>query len=943
MPLTPGTRIGAYDVTGPLGAGAMGEVYRARDTKLDRDVALKVLPAAFTADPDRLARFEREARVLASLNHPNIAQIHGLEETGGTRALVLELVEGTTLAERLEQGPIPLDEVLSIARQIALALQAAHEAGVIHRDLKPANIKVREDGTVKVLDFGLAKALESAPAPTPDADPLQSPTLTASVTRMGGGLILGTPAYMSPEQAEAQPTDTRGDLWSFGVVLYEMFTGERLFAGETVAQVLARVIDRDLDLSALPPSTPPPVRRLLGRCLERDRRRRMRDAGEAISDLEAAAAPVEAVPEDAAGASTPPSALHRWRARIAWAVAGLILGCLAATATFRTLAPTSDPPAVRRLSLDLLTPTARGAGFALSPDGSILVYVGRSGRDRRLVMRRLDQAGAQPLAGTEGAMDPFFSPDGEWIGFFTGTGLPVLSQRVQPRWTLRKTPARGGAPVTLAENVSAQGGSWGDDDRIVIGGVGGLLRVPAAGGTPEAVLATGAVEALAVCTDPHVLPGSQGLLFTEVSTDGMQLKAASLVTAEQRTVAPWATAATYTPTGHLLFRQAARQELGGVGWPGTRAKTLMAVPFDADRLELTGAPVSVIPDVGSIAWSADGALLYTPAPDEGAAEARRTLVWLDRNGREEPIPAPPRAYGTPRVSPSGDHIALAVATDVADEILIYDLVRDVSNTLTFDAPWNSSPLWSPDGRRVVFTSVRDEGYGLFRKAADGTGQAERLTASPFLQIASTWAGDPDTLVVTHTDNITNMADVHLLSLAGGRASAPLIATASVEAHPAVSPDGRWIAYQSNEAGRRAVYVRPFPNVDDGRWQVSQGEGFAPAWSPRGRELFYIGAGPDGRAMMAVEYAGDPTFTPSRPNRLFATPRDIDLGGLFRQWDIAPDGQRFLMLKDADESGFDPGPGMPRGAPSRNDPRRGPRDLVYVGNWFTELAERVPTP
>ena len=288
MPLTPGTRIGAYDVTGPLGAGGMGEVYRARDTKLDRDVALKVLPEAFTADPDRLARFEREARVLASLNHPNIAQIHGLEEAGGTRALVLELVEGPTLDDRLEQGPIPLDEVLSIARQIALALQAAHEAGVIHRDLKPANVKVREDGTVKVLDFGLAKALDTTPAP--GADPLQSPTLTASVTRMGAGLIMGTPAYMSPEQAEGLPTDTRGDLWSFGVVLYEMLSGDRLFSGETVAQVLARVIDRDLDLSSLPPSTPAPVRRLLRRCLERDRRRRMRDAGEAVSDLEAAAA-----------------------------------------------------------------------------------------------------------------------------------------------------------------------------------------------------------------------------------------------------------------------------------------------------------------------------------------------------------------------------------------------------------------------------------------------------------------------------------------------------------------------------------------------------------------------------------------------------------------------------------------------------------------------------
>ena len=655
MPLTPGTRIGACDVSGPLGAGGMGEVYRARDTKLDRDVALKVLPEAFTADPDRLARFEREARVLASLNHPNIAQIHGIEETGGTRALVLELVEGPTLAERLEQEPIPLDEVLSIARQIALALQAAHEAGVIHRDLKPANVKVREDGTVKVLDFGLAKALDTAPAP--GADPLQSPTLTASVTRMGGGQILGTPAYMSPEQAEGQPTDTRGDLWSFGVVLYEMLAGECLFAGETVAQVLARVIDRDLDLSVLPPSTPRPVRRLLRRCLERDRRRRMRDAGEAISDLEAAASPSETLPEAAGDASAPPSPWHGWRARIAWAVAGLALGCLAAAATLQTLAPAPEPPAVRRLTLDLPAPMARGSGFALSPDGSTLAYVGRAagGRTRQLMLRRLDEADARPLAGTEGALDPFFSPDGTWIGFFSAPAPPAGSERIQYRWTLKKAPVRGSAPVTLADNVPALRGSWGDDDRIVIGSLGGLLRVPAAGGTPEAVLPAGAVPEVAVCSAPHVLPGSRALLFAELSSDGSsQLKAVSLTGAEPRVVASEVAGATYTPTGHLLLQQSTRP---AAGRPGSRTATLLAAPFDAERLELTRAPVPVVPNAGSSAWSADGTLLYTAEAEDDASETRRTLVWITRDGREEPVPAPPRAYGAARISPTGDRVA----------------------------------------------------------------------------------------------------------------------------------------------------------------------------------------------------------------------------------------------------------------------------------------------
>ena len=929
MPVTPGTRIGVYEVTGSLGTGGMGEVHRGRDTRLDRDVALKVLPAAFTADPDRLVRFEREARVLASLNHPNIAQIHGFEETGGTRALVLELVEGPTLADRLEQGPIPLDEVLSIAWQIAFALQGAHEAGVIHRDLKPANIKVREDGTVKVLDFGLAKALDTAPAP-PDADPLQSPTMTASVTRMGAGLILGTPTYMSPEQAEGQPTDTRGDLWSFGVVLYEMLVGERLFAGETVAQVLARVIDRDLDLSTLPPSTPRPVRRLLRRCLERDGRRRMRDAGEALSDLEAAAFPSEALPEDAAGAAASPPPPHGRRAQAAWLVGGLAIGCLLATAALWTVAPSPEPPVVRRLTLDLPSPMARGSGFALSPDGSTLAYVGRSaeGRTRQLMVRRLDEADARPLAGTEGALDPFFSPDGAWIGYFSFPGPPGSTQRIQYRWTLKKAPVRGGAPVTLAENVPALGGSWGDDDRIVFGGMGGLLRVAAGGGTPEAVLPAGTVPELTVCTAPHVLPGSGALLFSDVSTDGgPHLWALSLADGASRIVASDVTQATYTPTGHLLLQQATRP---APVRPGSGAATLTAAPFNAKRLELTGAPVLMVPDVSASAWSADGTLLYARGTRGLYGEGDRALVWLDRAGNEEPIPAPPRMYGAPRLSPAGDRIALDVAADDGtSDIFIYDLAREASNRLTFEG-WNVNPLWSRDGQRVVFTSARPDGFGLSWKAANGTGQVEGLSTTRPIEMASGWGGEPGTLVVVRASSMTD-ADIHLLRLDADRDSEPLIATSFSESLPTVSPDGRWIAYQSDESGRWAVYVRPLPNIDDGKWQVSPEAGFSPVWSRDGGELFYIAPGPDSRAMMAVGYAGDPTFTPARPERLFTLPNDTDFGGAFREWDVAPDGQRFVMLREGE------------GDPTGNDPRQGPAELVYVGNWFAELAERVPIP
>ena len=899
----------------------MGEVHRARDTTLDRDVALKVLPEAFSADPERQARLEREARVLASLNHPNIAQIYGFEESGGSRALVLELVEGPTVADLIERGPVPLDDALQIAWQIASALQAAHEAGVVHRDLKPANVKVREDDTVKVLDFGLAKALD--PEPAPEADVSQSPTLTVSATRMG--VVMGTPSYMSPEQAAGTAVGIGTDLWSFGVVLYEMLAGERLFGGETIPHVLARVLDREIDLSSLPPATPAPVRRVLRRCLERDPRRRMRDAGEAISDLEAALKP-EAAASDGGSAATAPPSPPGWRQRTAWAAAGLALGvAVAGLALWRPAPPA--PSDVRRLSLDLPSPMARGTGFALSPDGSTLAYVGRDGRSRRLMVRRLDQADAQPLAGAEGALDPFFSPDGAWIGFFAGGGPAGPTDRLDPRWRLMKVPAAGGAPVTLAEDVPAIGASWGDDDRIVVGALGGLLAVPGEGGTPEAVLPAGAVPALAACMAPHVLPGSSALLFVEFVLDGEpQLRAVTLPAGEPSLVAPAVTEATYAPTGHLLLREV-RQAPGRRG-PATA--TLMAAPFDAERLELTGPAVPVVPDAGLSAWAGDGTLIYTVDAFD-PAESLRTLTWVDREGSEEPLPAPPRAYRTPRVSPDGGRIALTVtaANGNDTDVVIYDVARGASNRLTFEG-WNVNPLWSPDGRRVVYTTAGADGFGLFRKAADGTGQAERLTSTGPMQTGAAWVGASDTLVLTHAAGMTDV-DIHRLPLDDG-VSEPLIATASAEALPAVSPDGRWIAYQSNESGPPAVFVRPFPDVGGGKWQVSQGPGLAPAWSRDGRELFYVAVGAGGRAMMAVEYDGDPSFTWSRPERLFDLPRGMDFGmaAVSRQWDVAPAGDRFLMIREDDDARGD-------------DPRRGPTELVYVANWFTELAERVPVP
>ena len=485
--------------------------------------------------------------------------------------------------------------------------------------------------------------------------------------------------------------------------------------------------------------------------------------------------------------------------------------------------------------------------------------------------------------------------------------------------------------MALAESVPAIGASWGDDDRIVVGALGGLLRVPGDGGTPEAVLPAGAVPELAACMAPHVLPGSSALLFVEFVPDGeLQLKAVTLPAGEPRLVASAVTEATYAPTGHLLLREV-RQAPSRRG-PATA--TLMAAPFDAERLELTGPTVPVVPDAGLSAWAGDGTLVYE-VDAFYPAESRRTLAWVDREGGEEPLPAPPRAYRTPRVSPDGGRIALAVTAANGNDadIVIYDVAREASNRLTFEG-WHVNPLWSPDGRRVVYTTVYTtagaDGFGLFRKAADGTGQAERLTSTGPMQTGAAWVETSDTLVLSHAAGMTDV-DIHRLPLDGGF-SEPLIATAFAEALPAVSPDGRWIAYQSNESGPPAVFVRPFPDVGDGKWQVSQGPGLAPAWSRDGRELFYVAAAPSGRAMMAVEYDGDPSFTWSRPERLFDLSGRMDFGmaAASRQWDVAPAGDRFLMIKEDEDA-----PG--------DDPRQGPTELVYVANWFTELAERVPVP
>ncbi len=698
MPLTPGTTLGPYEVLSAIGAGGMGEVYKARDTKLDRDVALKILPDAFVNDPERLARFQREAKVLASLNHPNIAQIHGLEESGDSPALVLEYVPGPTLQDRIAKGPIPLDEALPIARQIAEALEAAHEQGIIHRDLKPANVKVKDDGTVKVLDFGLAKALGPELS---DVEAANSPTMTMTAAATKMGVIMGTAAYMSPEQAAGKPVDRRSDIWAFGVVLWEMLTGRQLFDGETVSHVLAAVLTREIAWADLPAGVPPDLRRLLRRSLDRDAKRRLRDVGEARVSLDEAGVSSELVP--AASDVVPAAQPALWQRPVSVAAIALGTAVVASLTVWTLTRPVPAPAApITRMSIVLpqtqvRTNTGR-RGVAMSPTGTHVVYAANN----QLYLRALDELEAQPLTGTEGrsAAMPFFSPDGQWIGFYSFASTALM-----------KVALSGGAAVTVAGVTEVFGASWGADDTIVFGqGVGGILRIAGTGGTPDVLVS---VEPPNRASQPQMLPGGEAVLYTlgtgRGTPDTRQIVVEHLATGERTVVVEGGSDARYLPTGHLVYA------LGG---------TLLAVPFDVDRLEVTGGPVPVVEGVSRAtatgAANADmsrtGALVYLPG--EGAGEIR-TLVWVGRDGTEEAVAAPPREYVYPRLSPDGTRVTLDDQGD-GDDVWVWDLARETLTRLTFAAKRDTYGVWTPDGQRVVFASARDGIEDLYWRAADGT-------------------------------------------------------------------------------------------------------------------------------------------------------------------------------------------------------------------------------
>ena len=883
MPLTAGTHLGSYKVLAPIGAGGMGEVYQAHDTKLGRDVAIKVLPEAFAHDSERLARFQREAKMLASLNHPNIAAIYGLEQSNATHYLVMELVSGETLADRIKRDrAIPVEEALGLAKQIAEALEAAHEKGIIHRDLKPANVKVTPEGKVKVLDFGLAKAFAGDAVSN---DPSESPTLSRAATMQG--VILGTAAYMSPEQARNKAVDKRTDIWAFGCVLYELLTGKQAFHGEDVTDILAAVVKTEPDWQALPATTAVQIRNLLRRCLQKDKTLRLQAAGDVRLEIQ------EALTAPAQEEVTATRHARSWRQVAMFAITALAFLAIGGISVWN-LKPTPAPQRpVTRFTISLPA-GQRLAGLddpaiALSPDGTRLAYVAIQGGIQQLYLRAMDSPEVKPILGTEGAAAPFFSPDSQWVGFFAGGKL-------------KKVSVSGGAAVSVADVPGTyRSATWGSDDAILFWSVGrsGIFRVSEAGGTPQTLVASKPEEAVLF---PEILPGGKAVLFTAgTSLADPRVAIRSQQTGERRDLIG-GMRPSYAPTGHLIYAQ------GG---------TLMAVPFDPQRLGLTASPVPVLEGVlqGSTtripqySFSNTGSLAYVAA---GSVQgSQRMLVWVDRKGAEHPLPAPSRNYGAAaqRLSPDGRRVAVAIDF----QTWLYDLSRETLTRLTFDGGSNTTPIWTPDGKRITVQSTRGGGTSanVWWQMADGSGTAERLTTSDYQHIPSSWSPDGQALAFSEI-NPTTGQDIWVLRLSDRKAE-PFLRTPANEGAPQFSSDGRWLAYVSDESGRREIYVQPYPGPG-GKWQISTEGGNEPVWGRDG-EIFYR----NGDKMMAVDTRTQPTFSAGKPKVLF---EDAYVPTLLAAptYDVSADGQRFVMLKDSELA---------------------TTQINIVLNWFEELKRRVP--
>ena len=874
----------------------MGEVYLAEDTSLDREVAIKVLPEAFVADPERLGRFEREAKLLAQLNHPNIA---GIYEVGESEAeppvhfLVMELVEGPTLGERLERGPMTLDEALPVALQIAEALEEAHEKGIIHRDLKPQNIKLTEDGKVKVLDFGLAKAMDPAVEASGSVPQLShSPTMTLGATREG--VILGTAAYMSPEQAKGRPADKRADIWAFGVVLWEMLTGQRLFSAPTAPETMAQVLMYVPELDALPADTPAAARRLLARCLERDPKNRLRDIGDARLEL------MDTSAEESPQAASPAvSGRPRWRELLAWSLAAV--GVVAAVAlVLRLAAPEAETPLVR---FDYTLPEGLELGYtdnhilALSPDGRSLAFVGLDpeSRERRIYIRALDEVEARPVPGTEGATDPVFSPDGRSLAFFSEAKL-------------KRIRIEGGGAVVLANAPNPRGVVWGPDGSILYspGYTTGLWRVPASGGEPQVVVEPDATRDERTFRWPDLLPDGRTAIFTigfsatPNSYEAAQIGAYSLDSGERTILIEEANMARFAPPDRLVF---------------ARRGTLYSVSLDLDRPAVRGDPIPVTEGLGGdpssgtsyFATAANGTLAFIPGSSSGG---RSFLTLVGRDGEAERLPIPPRSLLHPRFSPDGRQIAFTIGEGFAGgsgNVWVYSVDTQALSRVTFGGN-DLYPSFSPDGRWVAFS--RGEG-GIHRTRADGSGSEELINSTDFGDsLPDSWSPDGKTVALTRVATVPN---VYLLTVGG---DAKLFQEDA--ASPAFSPDGRWIAYQSPGSGNSSVFVRAVDG--DGKWQVSPERGGYPHWSRDGRELYYLDTGNPGRPLVKVDIEPGDTFWAGPPRMLVDDLRHrfSTITAPATNWDAAPDGQSFVFVE-----------------PERDEMARDRIELML--NWVQQLA------
>jgi serine/threonine protein kinase/Tol biopolymer transport system component len=917
--LTKGSLVaGKYRITEMIGRGGMGVVYEAEDSKLARKVAIKVLPEIFAADLERLARFEREARVLASLSHPNIAAIYGVEEADGKRFLVLELVEGETLAERLGRGALSCEETLNVCGQISEGLEGAHEKNIVHRDLKPSNVKITPEGTVKILDFGLARAYHDQIS---DIDLAKSPTITADMTRPG--VILGTAAYMSPEQAKGKPVDKRADIWAFGCVLFECLTGRRAFQGNTISETVAAILKGEPDWTLLPADTPGSVRSVLRRCLKKDPHVRLRDIADARVEM------LEEISPSAVAIPAPPRFPLRWVLSIS--AATLVIGLLAGLMIMKFLGPATSPiskPVVRsvvRLEYgQWLSGLSLGPPFgfdrptrtamAVSSDGRFMVYASvkeNPGPQNKscLYLRRFDELEAKPIAGTEGGISPFLSPDDRWVGFWN-------------EGKLMKVSIEGGVPAALCDVSMPFGFSWGDDHQIVFAPArgSGLSRIPAEGGKPETLTVPDGSKGEFAHRLPFCLPGSRGVLFTIMRhawDKEPRVAVLELGTRKWHVLLEDAADARYIPTGHLAF---------------LRRGTLMVVRFDLDKLEIIGQPVPAVAgieqalsttnssrDAAAGQFAISGSLVYAPGgiyPDQ-----ENTLVLLDHTGKAEPIASFKAPFFAPRFSPDGRRVAYA-SMGMEGHIWILDLNRGTSSKLTSEGLSEQS-VWTPDGRRVTFDLVNTGVPNIYWQPVDGSSPIEQLTRGECFQWPGSWTPDGETLafVEDHADMEAGY-DIQLLHIRDRKVT-PFLNSRFDEKYPEISPDGRWIAYTSDESGRDEVYVQPFPGPG-GKLQISNEGGVEPLWSRDGKELFYRQSYEQRENQaFVVDVQTGPVFSATKPRLLFTAQGYSGMGPI-RTWDISPDGRRFLVVKMDERKS------------------RPVTELVLVQNWFEEIKRLVPT-